>query len=270
VPIVQSSAGDVEYLVTGAGRPVTVFVPGLAMSIVDTRPFASGVAGTKAFLHLRGHGRSSAPAPDDAQAWTYEALADDVAAVADEVDARQGVGVSLGAGAVLALAVREPERFTRLVLALPATLDPATEASEHVERARGLEDAALLADALDAHDAVAVAGLLVALQPESVRSRPDVKLWSRRHADALLATSVSRALRTLPGQTPIVDASVLASLEVPVLVLAQRDDWRHPLVVAENLAAVLPRAQLEVCDGSWLWSARDALRAAVSSFLSAG
>lgn len=270
MPVTRSSAGDVEYLVTGVGEPVTVFVPGLAMSIPDTRPFASGVPGTKAFLHVRGHGHSSAPEPDDRAAWTYEALADDVAAVADAVGATQGLGVSLGAGALLSLAVREPERFRRLVLALPAALDFATDELVRTERRRATDEARRLADALDARDAVTVAALLVATQPESVRERPDVRLWSRRHADVLLASPVARALRTLPGQVPVADVAVLASLETPVLVLAQRDDGRHPLAVAENLVAVLPNARLEICDGSWLWTGRDALRAVVSSFLTAG
>jgi pimeloyl-ACP methyl ester carboxylesterase len=273
VPVARSSAGDIEYLITGSGAPATVFVPGLAMSIPDTRPFGSGVAGTKAFLHLRGHGGSTAPDVDDLPAWTYDALADDVAAVADDVAARQALGVSLGAGALLALAVREPQRFTRLVFALPAALDASTEELVTQERAESNAQAHRLADALDARDAVAVGQLLLQLQPAEVRARPDVRLWARRHADVLLSSPVARALRRLPRELPLTDATSLASLaslSIPVLVLAQRDDPRHPLVVAQRLAAALPRAQLEACDGSWLWTSREALRATVSAFLNAG
>jgi pimeloyl-ACP methyl ester carboxylesterase len=270
VPVAHSSAGEVEYLLTGAGAPATVFVPGLAMAIPDTRPFASGVNGTKAFLHLRAHGRSDAPELDDLDAWTYDALADDVAAVADAVSATQGLGVSLGAGTLLALAAREPGRFTSLVLALPAALDDATDALVADEREASIADAVALADALDARDAVAVTAALLALQPESARSRPDVRLWARRHADALMASRVSRALRRLPGQTPLRDASELATLNLPVLVLAQRDDPRHPLLVAERLVDALPNAMLEVCDGAWLWTQRALLRERVSAFLNDG
>jgi pimeloyl-ACP methyl ester carboxylesterase len=267
VPVAHSSAGEIEYLLTGTGTPATVFVPGLAMSITDTRPFGSGVNGTKAFLHLRGHGHSDAPELDDVDAWTYDALADDVASVAGDVGATQALGVSLGAGALLALAVREPQRFSALVLALPAALDDATEPLIGAARAASVAEAAALADALDARDAVSVTATLLALQPESVRARPDVRLWARRHADALLSTRVSRALRRLPAQVPLRDASQLATLNVPVLVLAQRDDPRHPLVVAERLVDALPNAMLEVCDGSWLWTQRALLRERVSTFL---
>ncbi len=273
MPVARSSAGDIEYLITGTGAPATVFVPGLAMSIPDTRPFGSGVDGTKAFLHLRGHGGSAAPPADDSLAWTYDALADDVAAVADDVVARHALGVSLGAGALLALALRQPQRFTRLVLALPAALDASTEVLVTQERDESIEQSQQLADALDARDAVAVGHLLLQLQPEAVRARPDVRLWSRRHADVLLSTPVARALRRLPSELPLTEAtsaSALATLAIPVLVLAQRDDVRHPLVVAQRLVAALPQARLEICDGSWLWTSRDSLRATVSTFLNAG
>ena len=51
----------VEYVVTGAGEPVTLFVHGLTGSVAQTRPFGSGVAGTRVFAHLRGHGLTAVP-----------------------------------------------------------------------------------------------------------------------------------------------------------------------------------------------------------------
>jgi len=63
-----------ETLATGSGDPVTLFLHGMASSIRDTRPFGSGVAGRRVFLHLPGHGRSAAPPLDDTGAWTYQAL----------------------------------------------------------------------------------------------------------------------------------------------------------------------------------------------------
>ncbi|HET7661061.1 MAG TPA: alpha/beta hydrolase, partial [Oryzihumus sp.] len=50
--------GALEYLLTGSGGPTTVFGHGLAGSIETTRPFGSGVEGTRAFFHFRGHGAS--------------------------------------------------------------------------------------------------------------------------------------------------------------------------------------------------------------------
>lgn len=253
---------DLERLVTGAGNPVTVFVHGLAQSISDTRPFGSGVAGSRVFLHLRGHGRSVAPPADQPGAWTFDGLADDVVAVADEETATRALGVSLGAGALLALACRRPARFERLVLALPAAVDRPRPPEQ-------VAAAAALADAVDAADQAQIARLLLELQPPAARGRMDVKVWARRHADALARTAVSRALRTLPGQHPVSAADELRAVAVPVLVLAQRDDPTHPVAVAEQLAQALPDAELQVSDVPWVWGARDRLRDAVASFLNA-
>ena len=119
MPLLQTADAVVEYLVTGRGEPVTVFAHGLAGAIDETRPLGSGVRGSRAFLHFRGHGASSAPETP----WTYDALAGELLAVADHVGATRALGVSLGAGALLRILADEPRRFDRLVLVLPGALD---------------------------------------------------------------------------------------------------------------------------------------------------
>ncbi len=121
--LVGDDGRRLHYVVTGTGDPVTVFAPGLAQSIADTRPFGSGVEGTRVFVDLRGHGGSTGPPSDDG--WTYEGLGDDVRRVADETSATRALGVSLGAGALLRLLAQTPDRFERVVLALPGPVtDP--------------------------------------------------------------------------------------------------------------------------------------------------
>ena len=53
--------GALEVLTTGSGLPSTVFAHGLAGSIETTRPFGSGVTGSRTFFHFRGHGASGRP-----------------------------------------------------------------------------------------------------------------------------------------------------------------------------------------------------------------
>jgi pimeloyl-ACP methyl ester carboxylesterase len=53
--------GLLEFTTTGSGVPATVFAHGLAGSIQTTRPFGSGVRGSRTFMHFRGHGGSAAP-----------------------------------------------------------------------------------------------------------------------------------------------------------------------------------------------------------------
>ena len=258
MPVIDGPVGQLHYVVTGDGDPTTVFVPGLAQSIADTRPFGSAVVGTRVFVDLRGHGGSRAPASVDG--WTYEGLAADARVVADAVGATRALGVSLGAGALLRLLADEPARFERVVLALPGPTA--------VER-----DAALLArtddvaDAVEANDPIAIGAALMRMQPEGARGRSDVRLWARRHAADLGGSAVSGALRHLPRQLVLPSLDALSAVTASVLVLAQRGDDVHPVAAAEALAAAIPGAHLEVSDNLWVWGGRSALRETVSGFL---
>jgi pimeloyl-ACP methyl ester carboxylesterase len=257
VPLLQTADTLVDYLLTGTGEPVTVFAHGLGGAIDETRPFGSGVGGTRAFLHFRGHGASSAPEGP----WTYAALAEELLALADHVRATRALGVSLGAGALLRLAAGLPDRFDRMVLVLPASIDRprADEATARLQR---------MAEHVEAGDAQALAELVRAEQPAGAQNRPDVAAWSRRQAHRLLRTAVATALRELPAQVPLADRRVLAAVQVPVLVIGQRGDEAHPAHIAEELAEVLPHAQLAMFDaGGVLWNHRRELRELITGFL---
>ena len=86
--LVDGPDGALEVLTTGSGLPSTVFAHGLAGSIETTRPFGSGVAGSRTFFSFRGHGASAAPETD----WTYAALAAELDAVARHVGRDPGPG----------------------------------------------------------------------------------------------------------------------------------------------------------------------------------
>jgi pimeloyl-ACP methyl ester carboxylesterase len=63
---------------------------------------------------------------------------------------------------------------------------------------------------------------------------------------------------------------VLAAVTAPVLVIAQEQDPAHPVWVAEQLAASLPDARLEVlAPGGIMWHHRAVMRELLGSFLSA-
>jgi 3-oxoadipate enol-lactonase len=258
VPELVVAERHLHYVVTGAGDPVTVFVPGLAQSIADTRPFGSAVSGSRVFVDLRGHGGSTAPASDDG--WSYQGLADDVRWVADGVGATRALGVSLGAGALVRLLAQTPDRFERVVLALPGPLTEPRDAGQ-----LAVTDA--LADAVERNDPIALGRELLQLQPPAARSRMDASLWARRHAAEIGGTPVAGALRHLPRQRVVDSLDTLADVTAQVLVLAQRDDPIHPLASAEALAEALPRADLVVSDTPWVWGARAELRETVSAFL---
>jgi len=117
--LLEGPNGVIELITTGSGLPATVFAHGVTGSIQTTRPFGSGVMGSRTFFHFRGFG-ASAPA---AKPLTYPTLEADLRGVADHVGATQALGVSMGAGALCSLLASTPLRFERLVFALPAALD---------------------------------------------------------------------------------------------------------------------------------------------------
>jgi 3-oxoadipate enol-lactonase len=256
--LLDGPTGPIEVLRTGSGRPVTVFAHGLAGSIAQTRPFGSGVAGTRVYLHFRGHGRTATPDPTTAT-WTYDDLAAELRAVADATEATRALGVSLGSHALLALVATTPDRFARLVFVLPAALDRRSP-SEH-----GPD----MADLVERRDVEALARMLVAWQPTAVQGLPAVRLWARRRADEIAGTSLAPALRELPEQVPLPGGlEPLAKVQAPALVIAQEGDPLHPVAVAERLAGALPDARLAVLQpGGVLWRHRPRLRDLVAGFL---
>jgi pimeloyl-ACP methyl ester carboxylesterase len=256
--LLQGPGGSLEFLTTGSGLPATVFAHGLAGSIETTRPFGSGVRGSRTFMHFRGHGASTTVQTP----WTYEALADELRAVADHVGATQALGVSMGAGALCNLLARNPIRFERAIFVMPAALD------------RPRNDEALgrlvaMGQLVDRCDLEGLTALLLENEPAEVRARPAVQLWCRRQAAAMVGTAVSRALRTLPTAVPLTDGGLLTAVTASALVIAQEDDPLHPVWVAEQLAASLPGAHLEVMPpGGIMWRHRALMRDLIGGFLS--
>ena len=201
--LLEGPNGVIELITTGSGLPATVFAHGVTGSIQTTRPFGSGVMGSRTFFHFRGYG-ASAPA---ATPLTYAALEADLRSVANHVGATQALGVSMGAGALCRLLAVSPLRFERLVFVLPAALD---------------------------------------------RPRTDKAI------DGL----------GLAAAAPLADRVVLRAVIAPALVIAQEQDPEHPVWVAEQLAASLPNAHLEVLSpGGILVRHRAGMRELIGGFL---
>lgn len=255
--LVAGPTGPLETLTAGRGDPRTVFAHGLAGSIPTTRPYAGKVPGARTFLHFRGHGRSAVPDGP----WPYADLAAELWAVADHVGATQALGISMGAGALCAGLATDPHRFERVVLVLPAAID------------RPRQDAAMtrfaaLAALVDAGDCEGIAQHLLAKEPEAVRADPGAQHWAREQAGRLVGSGVASGLRSLPGQRPLTDRSLLTRVSAPVLLLAQEDDGAHPASIARELAEVLPSATLQVLPpGGIMWQHRSHVRDLVGEFL---
>jgi pimeloyl-ACP methyl ester carboxylesterase len=248
-----------EYLITGTGYPVTVFAHGLGNGIAQTRPLGSAVAGRRVFLHFRGHGRSSAPAG----AWTYQDLAGDLHAVADSTNATRALGVSLGAGALCRVLADDPDRFEKVVLFLPAVLDVPRGA---VARQRLAE----MLVAIRSGDPAEVAHVVARDVPVMQRDTASGRSFVRARKEQLLREGLADSLASLPEQVAVEDRMSLRHVNAEVLVIASRGDDLHRVDVAEQVAAVLPRATLHVYDEpDVVWTNRADLRDRIAGFFNA-
>lgn len=185
----------------------------------------------------RGHGRS-----DPGPSYGYDALAADLLAVLDDRGIERAVlaGASMGAHTIARFALEHPSRAAALVLVTPA-FDP-----EDVERG------------LDRWDALSrglreggVDGFLAAYGeprvPESFRETVRTVLRQRLSAHEHPA-AVADALLEVPRSRAFASWDDLARLDLPVTVVASRDeaDPEHPLATGERYAEAIPGARLEV------------------------
>jgi pimeloyl-ACP methyl ester carboxylesterase len=190
----------------------------------------------------RAHGQSDpAPSPD---AYRYEDLRDDLVRVMDERGIERAVlaGASMGAHTILRLVLEQPERAAALVVITPA-YDPDDF---------GDPDSLARWDALsDGLRNGGVEGFVEAYgDPEVPEQWKETvfrvirqRLAAHEHPDAL-----ADALKATPRSRPFPTIESLAAIEVPTVVVADRDeaDPGHPLAIGERYAETIPGAELVV------------------------
>lgn len=226
------------YECVGEGQPV-LWQHGLgADRSQPAEVFPDGRGWRRITLECRGHGASELGPADRLSIATF---ADDARALLDHLAiARAAVaGISLGAAVALRLASERPDRVHRLILARPAWLDSRAPPTLRIYAqiadliaqngtARGAE----LAAALPEFQAVA------AVSPDNAQS---LLSFFRRSNPASTVALLGRIPRDGPG----VDATGLAALRVPTLVIANDQDYVHPLATARALADLIPGARFE-------------------------
>ena len=192
----------------------------------------------------RGHG-ASAPAPDPA-AYRYDELAADLLRVLDDrgIDRAVLAGSSMGGHTALKVALEHPGRVAGLVVITPA-YDPATHLGERSlarwdELSDGLRDGGVegfvSAYGEPAGDPAWRETLLTVLRQ---------RLAGHEHPKA-----VADALRAVPRSRPFERIDDLSAIDVPAIVVADRDDADpgHLFAVGEAYAATIPGSRLVVED----------------------
>jgi len=234
--------GSVELEVESRGRgPALVVGHGLTgtrhVSFEQYAPLQDRF--TVVAFDQRGHGDSTPLT--DVTAYDPQAMADDVAAVFDEVGAQRAVlaAESMGAVGALLFALQHPERVEKLLLTGPAFGDTIS-----LRRAwlRGIgEEITTLG--YDAYLKLLEGRLRNDLGLDASATAARLAVY-QRHDPASLAT----AFLATSEWVPFPDLSILRNLRVPVSIVAWPGDDLHPLPLAQRMAEQLPDATLSLID----------------------
>jgi pimeloyl-ACP methyl ester carboxylesterase len=236
----------VELFVTdeGEGTPVV-----LLHGLTATNRYV--VMGSKALersghrviaYDARGHGKSD-PAPDP-QAYRYEDLRDDLVRVMDERGIERAVlaGASMGAHTLLRLALEQPQRAAALVVITPAYEPDEFGDPDSLARWDALSEGLRTGGVEGFVEAYGDPGV-----PEQWRETVfrviRQRLAAHEHPEAL-----ADALTATPRSRPFPTIESLGAIEIPTVVVADRDeaDPGHPLAVGEAYARTIPNAELVV------------------------
>jgi pimeloyl-ACP methyl ester carboxylesterase len=190
----------------------------------------------------RAHGQSD-PAPDP-QAYRYEDLRDDLVRVMDERGIERAVlaGASMGAHTILRLALEQPERAAAIVVITPAYDPDEFGDPDSLARWDALSDGLRTGGVEGFIEAYGDPGV-----PEQWRETVfrviRQRLAAHQHPEAL-----ADALKATPRSRPFPSIESLAAIEIPTVVVADRDeaDPGHPLAVGEAYAETIPNADLVV------------------------
>jgi pimeloyl-ACP methyl ester carboxylesterase len=187
----------------------------------------------------RGHGASTA-----APSYSYPELVEDLDAVLTHLGLERAalVGSSMGAATAMGFALEHPERVPALVQITPAYMGRA--------RTSDLDGDAWERMASE-FERGGVEAFVDVAQPASVDerwreiAREAIRQRMERHEHPL---EVAQALRQVPRSAPWGDLDALDHLDIPVLIVASRDemDELHPLAVAEEYHRRLPHSELVV------------------------
>jgi pimeloyl-ACP methyl ester carboxylesterase len=231
MPEVRNGDVTLHVEIDGEGSPVTVFAHGLTNSCGELAPFTPSVTGTAVRFCFRGHGHSSVPATG----YRFADLASDLDAVARAYGARNAVGTSLGAGAIMKLLEDDPDRFDRIVMLLPASLDvPFRDPS----RFDGIAD---LLETLPRDEAIE---RILDMTAERYVRAPwlrelDLALW-----EDLNTVGVARAIREVTRDVSISDRELLRKVHAPVMLICREGDSIHPADLGRILVELFPNAEL--------------------------
>lgn len=229
---------------TGSGTPV-VWGHGLTSSMSAEAAMGMGVADLPEDRYrlirydARGHGGSGATA--DPADYAYPSLAADQLALADALGLEEFVsgGMSMGTGTALHVAVAAPDRVQALVLGIPPTAWEGRRArgATYQDRGRVIREQGMGAFV----EGAMAEPLAPIFEPFADVIRAGIRDRYEGYDPGVLAP-----LLTGVGGSDLPEPDAIATLSMPVLVLAWTGDPVHPESTATRLAELLPQAEVVV------------------------
>lgn len=241
MPEVVRHATRIHYEVTGEGSTIALlhsFLCDGEMWRHQLEPLAE--AGWRVVnIDMRGHGRSG----HALQPFSIYDLADDVVAVLDDVGVDEAVwcGLSIGGMTSMRAAVRHPDRVRALVLA-----DSDGGAEQSLVKAKYLAMGVVQRAVGPRPLFGAVDKLFVSRATR--RGQPDLLETLHRRFEANHRPSMSTGIQALVKRDDVLP--LLASVDLPALVMVGADDEALPPERSERLAQALPNAELVKIQGA--------------------
>jgi len=237
--ILEHDGLNFQFLDKGSGTPF-LFQHGLGGDVNQTFGLFQPPPGIRLIsLDCRAHGETRPLG--DPEKISIATFADDVQALMDHLQIQRAIvgGISMGAAVAQHFVLRFPQRVLGLVLSRPAWVD-----RPHQENVAIFSQIAQL---IRRHGAKRGREMFIQTGTyQSIRSEfPDT-------ADSLLtqfnhprAEETVVKLERIPNDVPTRDLSELLKVQVPTLVLANRQDPIHPFEYGEILARTIPNAEFK-------------------------
>lgn len=241
----RSTVRNVELAYDMAGEgPTVVWGHGLSSCRANENDFGVldwarlGATGRLVRYDARGHGDSGFTAEPAGYAW--DELARDQLALLDNLGIHRYTvaGASMGCGTALHVALLAPERIEAMVLLIPPTAWETRRARVEIWE----QVAALIED--QGIDAFAAAMAAMPL-PEPFRGRVEWRESFERNARGVDPVRLAGVFRGA-GTADLPERDRIRTITVPTRILAWSGDPGHPTSTAEELAELLPNAELDI------------------------